>query len=55
MADGTTRRPTLKDIADVTGLSMSTVSRALNGSPRIGRRTRERIMRRHFRRARIVA
>ena len=45
MADGTTRRPTLKDIADVTGLSMSTVSRALNGSPRIGRRTRERIER----------
>lgn len=45
MTDGTARRPTLKDIADVTGLSMSTVSRALNGSPRIGRRTRERIER----------
>ena len=45
MADGAARRPTLKDIAGVTGLSMSTVSRALNGSPRIGRRTRERIER----------
>ena len=45
MADGAARPPTLKDIAGVTGLSMSTVSRALNGSPRIGRRTRERIER----------
>ena len=28
-------RPTLKEIAEATGYSIATVSRALNGSPRI--------------------
>lgn len=37
------RRPTLKDIAEATGYSVSTVSRALAGSPQISEPTRRRV------------
>lgn len=37
------RRPTLKDVAEATGYSASTVSRALAGSPQISESTRRRI------------
>lgn len=36
-------RPTLRDLAEATGLSVSTVSRALAGSTRISAATRERV------------
>lgn len=41
--EGPGRRPTLKDLAEATGTSVSTVSRALSGSPRVGEATRRRI------------
>ena len=37
------KRTTIKDIAQVAGVSYATVSRALSGSPEIGEKTRERI------------
>jgi LacI family transcriptional regulator len=43
----TTRRnkqPTIIDIAEVAGVSKSTVARALSGSPHIGGKTRERVL-----------
>nr|WP_300338363.1 LacI family DNA-binding transcriptional regulator [Actinomyces sp.] len=42
---GLSRRPTLRDIAKATGLSPSTVSRALGGSSRISPATRELVTR----------
>ncbi|SPT52411.1 Degradation activator [Actinomyces bovis] len=42
-SDAIARRPTLQDVAEATGTSISTVSRALNGSPRVGAQTRDRI------------
>ncbi len=36
-------RPTLKDIAFMTGLGVATVSRALNDAPDIGKATKERV------------
>lgn len=41
---GTSRRPTIKDIAALTGLSKATVSRAINGRDRISPATRERVL-----------
>ena len=40
----TEKRPTIKDIARIVGVSPTTVSMALNGRPRIGEETRERIL-----------
>lgn len=40
---GPNRRPTLKTIADICGLGVPTVSRALNNSPEIGEETKRRI------------
>ncbi len=37
-------RPTVRNIAVPAGVSASTVSRALEGDPRVSRETRERIM-----------
>jgi LacI family transcriptional regulator len=37
------KKTTIKDIARIAGVDPSTVSRALNGSPRVSTRTRERI------------
>jgi len=39
------RKPTLKEIAKALGLSVSTVSRALNGDPRVSRKTADRVVR----------
>ena len=36
-------KPTLKTIADLTGLAVTTVSRALAGAPQIALETRERV------------
>jgi LacI family transcriptional regulator len=38
------RRPRLQDIAEVTGLSIKTVSRALHGDPIVREQTRERVI-----------
>lgn len=43
MSIRSTRRPTLKTIADLCGLGVPTVSRALNDSPEIGEDTKRRI------------
>ena len=40
---GAGRRPTLKTIAYMTGLGVTTVSRALNDAPDIGQATKERV------------
>ncbi len=40
---GTQKRPTLKDIAYMTGLGVTTVSRALKDAPDIGEATKERV------------
>lgn len=40
---GKTSRPTLKDIAYMTGLGVTTVSRALSDAPDIGKATKERV------------
>jgi len=40
---GLTGQPTLKTIAFITGLGVTTVSRALNDAPDIGRATKERV------------
>jgi LacI family transcriptional regulator len=42
-ANGGARRPTLKTIAGITGLAVTTVSRALNDAPDIGLKTRQRV------------
>lgn len=43
MGPGHPRRPTLRTIADLCGLGVPTVSRALNDSPEIGEETKRRI------------
>ncbi len=40
-----TERPTLRTIADLTGLAVTTVSRALNDAPDIGRATKDKVRR----------
>jgi len=42
-SDAARPRPTLKDIAFMTGLGVATVSRALNDAPDIGQATKERV------------
>ena len=42
-AAGRAGRPTLKTIAYITGLGVTTVSRALNDAPDIGQATKERV------------
>src|SRR6056297_3640386 len=42
-ASGNAQRPTLKTIAGITGLAVTTVSRALNDAPDIGLKTRQRV------------
>lgn len=37
------KRPTLKTVAEITGLAVTTVSRALGGAPEIALKTRERV------------
>src|SRR5580692_4026836 len=37
-------RPSMRDIAELAGVSAMTVSKALRNSPKIARRTRERIL-----------
>ncbi|MDI3517424.1 MAG: hypothetical protein PWP37_281 [Thermotogota bacterium] len=39
------KRPTLREIAEMLGLSISTVSRALNGDPRVNKETAEMVVR----------
>ncbi|MDA3832231.1 MAG: LacI family DNA-binding transcriptional regulator, partial [Spirochaetales bacterium] len=38
------KKATIKDIAQIAGVDHSTVSRALNNSPRVSRKTKERIV-----------
>jgi LacI family transcriptional regulator len=40
---GTPRRRTLEDVADTVGLSVNTISRALNDKPGVNATTRARI------------
>ena len=42
-ADDAAKRPTLKTIASITGLGITTVSRALKDAPDIGQQTKERV------------
>jgi LacI family kdg operon repressor len=44
VVQGTVRRPTLQDIAVATGVSVMTVSRALNGQDRVSEETRLRVV-----------
>jgi len=43
MADPSDKRPTLRSLAEITGLGISTVSQALRDSPQIASETRERV------------
>ncbi len=43
MNEGSHRRPTLRTLAEITGLGISTVSQALRNSPEIASETRERV------------
>jgi len=43
MADMSDKRPTLRSLAEITGLGISTVSQALRNSPEIAHDTRERV------------
>src|SRR4051812_39865881 len=43
MADDSNSKTTLEDLAKIAGVSISTVSRALNDHPLISRRTKQRI------------
>jgi len=43
--DGATAKPTLRTIAEITGLAVTTVSRALGGAPQIALETREKVQR----------
>jgi LacI family transcriptional regulator len=43
MADVSDKRPTLRSLAEITGLGISTVSQALRNSPEIAEETRERV------------
>ena len=43
MSDTSDKRPTLRSLAEITGLGISTVSQALRGSPEIASDTRERV------------
>jgi len=43
MADNSDKRPTLRSLAEITGLGISTVSQALRNSPEIASETRERV------------
>lgn len=45
MTDGDNKRPTLKTIAEISGLAVPTVSRALSDAPDIGVKTKERVRR----------
>ena len=42
-ADDATKPPTLKTIASITGLGITTVSRALKDAPDIGQQTKKRV------------
>ena len=43
MSDGHEKRPTLRSLAEITGLGISTVSQALRDSPEIAIETRKRV------------
>ncbi len=43
MSDSSEKRPTLRSLAEITGLGISTVSQALRGSPEIALETRKRV------------
>ena len=43
MTDNSDKRPTLRSLAEITGLGISTVSQALRNSPEIASETRERV------------
>ncbi|MDE2383305.1 MAG: LacI family DNA-binding transcriptional regulator [Alphaproteobacteria bacterium] len=43
MSDGSEKRPTLRSLAEITGLGISTVSQALRDSPEIALETRRRV------------
>ena len=42
-ADEASGKPTLRTIAEITGLAVTTVSRALGGAPQIALETRQRL------------
>ena len=44
-AGGGSTKPTLKTIAELSGLAVPTVSRALNDAPDIGAKTKEKVRR----------
>ncbi|AZZ38451.1 LacI family DNA-binding transcriptional regulator [Acidipropionibacterium jensenii] len=43
MASPATRRPTIRDVARLAGVSIKTVSRVINESPEVARKSRERV------------